>query len=121
MIGACGAGFVDTAGVASGVVVFVSLAGAGASLFEALLKFAKASMSRASESTRRSMRAKSLGFVVGLSIEAVVRPINEFAIAARVDSGETAVAEVGVVVAVADGGYVGAEAKVTGVVIGSLR
>lgn len=72
------------------------------SLLEAFLKAAKASMSRATESTNRSIRANSLGFAVGLFIEAVVRPIREFAIAASVDSGEVDVVEADVVVAAAD-------------------
>ena len=91
--GVCGADSAVTVGAVSVVVE---------SLLEAFLKAAKASMSRATESTNRSIRANSLGFAVGLFIEAVVRPIREFAIAASVDSGEVDVVEADVVVAAAD-------------------
>jgi hypothetical protein len=91
---------VGTATFVSGVCGAVSVV--VESLLEAFLKAAKASMSRATESTNRSIRANSLGFAVGLCIEAVVRPIREFAIAASVDSGEVDVVEADVVVAAAD-------------------
>lgn len=54
-------------------------------------------------------------------IEELASPIKEFAIVARVDSGESAVAEGGGVAVAADGRGVVVEAEVTGVVIGSLR